>query len=420
MPITDNFNRADGGPGAGWTNQSGGVWEIVSNEVRPTDDFATCLLVRTESSFPNDQYAQIRLKYSSAAADKPLNQIACRVDGSGNGYQVQLDSTGLTLFRAAGGTYLTDTPVSGLTADTFYPVKIEAIGTTIKVYMDTGGGLTERISHTDATYSSGKPAIRCASGSVANMQMFDDFESTNANSEPLNPTYVAAGAAISGTGAVTPAIPSGAVANDILLLFVESANETISLTTANGFAEAMSSPQGTGTAAGTAATRLAVYWKRAVGGDASPVVADSGNHTIAQILAFRNCVRQENPWNVAAGNVAGTASTSASIPGGTTTVSDCLIVAAVANATDSATAQTSGWANGDLTDVTERVDSNTASGNGGGFGVATGVKALAGAFGATAATLATSSVQGRIAIALMPESPLPAWLAHNGSPLLRM
>lgn len=188
MPITDPFTGANGdAPGPGWTNQSGGAWEIFNNGIRPTDDFSTSLLIRTEASFPNDQYAQVKIKYSSAVSDFPLNQVSCRVDGSGNGYNVVFDGNGVTLTRGAAGTYITDTAIGGTSANTFYLVKIEAAGTTIKVFVDTGGGLVERISVTDATYSSGKPAIRSVTGSVANMLEFEDFECSDASGQVVGP-----------------------------------------------------------------------------------------------------------------------------------------------------------------------------------------------------------------------------------------
>lgn len=230
-----------------------------------------------------------------------------------------------------------------------------------------------------------------------------ELSANKVTTSPAAPTFVAAGAVASGVGTIAPAIPAGVLANDILLLFVESANQTISLTTANGFAEVTTSPQGTGTAAGTAATRLAVYWKRATGSDSAPTVADSGDHQVGRIIAIRGCKTSGDPWNVTpAGDVAATASTSVTIPGVTTSVNNCMIVVAVSNATDTTTAQTSAWTNSNLSSLTERIDSNATAGNGGGFGVATGILATAGATGSTTATLATSSVQGRMCIALEP------------------
>src|SRR5439155_4619663 len=56
----------------------------------------------------------------------------------------------------------------------------------------------------------------------------------------------------------------------------------------------------------------------------------------------------------------------------------------------------------DLSSVTKRQDNNTTQSGGGGFTVATGSKALAGAYGPTSATLGFSSLQGRMSIALRP------------------
>jgi len=218
------------------------------------------------------------------------------------------------------------------------------------------------------------------------------------------PTYQAAGAVVGGTGAQTAAWPIHQ-SGDVALLIVETANEAVTLSTPAGFVEVTNSPQGTGTAGGTSATRLTVYWKRATtSAEASPRVADSGNHQIAQIITFRGVIASGNPWDITAGNVASSASTSVSIPGATTTVANTLVVTIVCNGTDTTTAQTSGWTNANLTSLTERVDNANTSGNGGGFGVATGVKATAGAYGATTATLVTSSTQGRISIALKPST----------------
>lgn len=218
------------------------------------------------------------------------------------------------------------------------------------------------------------------------------------------PVFQAAGTAVEGLSAISPAWPTHQ-ADDIGLMFVETANQAIGIIP-SGWAHVLSSPQGTGTAGGTAATQLTVLWKRATSSsEAALSIGDSGNHQVAQILTFRGCITTGDPWDVTAGDVASTADTAVSIPGATTTVDECLIVLAVSNGTDISTAETSGWANAALANVLERADKNTTQGNGGGFGVATGEKATAGAFGATSATLVTSSVQGRLAIALKPPSP---------------
>ena len=218
------------------------------------------------------------------------------------------------------------------------------------------------------------------------------------------PTFQAAGAQNDGAGALTVVWPTHQV-GDIALLIVETANQGAVpfLSTAAGFVEVTNSPQGTGTAGGTAATRLSVFWARATSTSmASPVVADSGDHQVAQILTFRGVIGTGNPWDVTAGNTLTPASTTFTIPGATTTVANTLVVTIVANATDSNTAQSSGWTNANLAGLVEIADAQRNVGNGGGFGVAAGVWASTGAYGNTTGTLATSSVQGRISIALRP------------------
>lgn len=227
---------------------------------------------------------------------------------------------------------------------------------------------------------------------------------------PDLPYFVSVGTVAEGTGAIIPGLPAGWTEKDIFLLVVETANEAVS--TPSGYAIVADSPQGTGTGGGVAATRLSMFWKRATVTETAPTVADPGDHAIGQIFAIRNCIATGDPWDVTAGNT-GASSTSVSIPGDTTTVVNCLVFLAVSNVTDTATPQTSGFTNADLANLTERSDVNTTQGNGGGFGVATGEKAAIGAYGATTATLANASEQGRMSVALKPA--VKVWTASVGS-----
>jgi PKD repeat protein len=218
------------------------------------------------------------------------------------------------------------------------------------------------------------------------------------------PTFVAAGAVASGTGAITPALPSGIQTNDILLLFLETANQLISISNQNGgtWTAVASSPQGTGTAGGSSATRLTAYWSRYNGTQGAPTTSDSGNHQIGRIIAVRGCITSGNPWNVTAGGVESTSDTSGAIPGATTTVPNCLVVAAIATSLpdSNGTANFSAWANANLTSVTERTDNTRNAGNGGGLGIATGAKATAGVYGNTTVTCGSSAVKGMMSVAL--------------------
>ena len=230
------------------------------------------------------------------------------------------------------------------------------------------------------------------------------------------PTWQATGALASGTGNVSVTWPAHQ-ANDIGLLCVESANETIALGTPSGFAEIPDSPQGTGTAAGSAATRLAVFWCRATSGAmANPVITDPGDHAVAYIITFRGCKTSGNPWNVTAGDVETASTTSFSIPGDTTTVADCLVAAIISTRADVDSGRASGWTNASLASITERADLYTSvPGNGGGSSVACGVKVSAGAYNATTGTVSTASAQGRISIALEPATTAHVVVAESGS-----
>jgi hypothetical protein len=221
------------------------------------------------------------------------------------------------------------------------------------------------------------------------------------------PTYVGSGTFTIGTGAITPPFPSGTQANDVCLLVAESENQAISLSSAQGFAELPSSPQYAGTAATSPANRIAVFWKRLVGGDTAPTVADSGDHTSGQIHCFRGVTGVGNPWDVTVGgNDGGANDTSGVIPGSTTTVANTLVVLIQGTSYDgNSTAQCSGWTNASLANLTERTDNTKNTGLGGGHCMATGEKATAGAYSDTTVTLANTTYKGAISVALKPPAP---------------
>ena len=204
-----------------------------------------------------------------------------------------------------------------------------------------------------------------------------------------------------GTGAVSVnpnAILSGSVQqNDFMVLFVESENQDIA--TPSGWTQ-IGTAQGTGTARAATAARLEVFYKFAGTSESSFNVADSGDHTSAFISVFRD-VDLTSPINVVAGDT-GASSTSVTIPSVTTTVANCVVIAAVASSADTGSAQASAWTNANLTGFAEFIDGNTTSADGGGIAAAYGVKATAGATGTSTATLAAASLQARLCFALTP------------------
>lgn len=222
------------------------------------------------------------------------------------------------------------------------------------------------------------------------------------NPIPAFPIYRASGTFTAGTGAITPPYPAGMTAGDVCLLVVESENQAISLSSAQGFAQVPWSPQSAGTAATNPASRLAVFWKRTVGADAAPTVADSGDHTTGQIHCFRNVVATGNPWDTGAGgNDNGANDTSGTIPGASTSFSNTLVVLLTSSSFNgTSAAQCAGWSNANLANITERADNTNTAGLGGGSCLATGERATAGDYGTTTVTLANTTYKGAISIAL--------------------
>ncbi len=186
---------------------------------------------------------------------------------------------------------------------------------------------------------------------------------------------------------------------DLILIFLESANQAFTAVT--GYLQAPSSPQGTGTAAAANATRLTIFYKFADGTETTYVTGDSGDHNAVGSLVIRG-VDRVNPFNANAGNTA-TASTAITCPAVTTTVPECMIINAIATDYDlNSTAVFSNPTNANLTNLTERIDGTTAQQDGGGLGVFTGLKATAGSTGTTAVTQVASEETARITLALAP------------------
>jgi hypothetical protein len=169
--ITDTFNRANEVLTAGsWVEIEGTNWEVVSNQARETTAVGVSTCRRSEATFPDDQYAQSKCKFTAGGASTP----AGRVGATGTSYLVLLDADSVDLYWHAGGgssTLITSaaaTQVSG----TLYTIKIICTGTTIAV--DREG--SNVISTTDSNVTAGKPGM---ASNNANQDQ-DDFECTDA------------------------------------------------------------------------------------------------------------------------------------------------------------------------------------------------------------------------------------------------
>lgn len=197
------------------------------------------------------------------------------------------------------------------------------------------------------------------------------------------PTFVAAGAGSGSTGAITPAMPAGTAEDDILLLFLETDNQAITVSGGNQtWTEVTNSPVTVSN--GADSTRLTVFWARR-GADAptSPTTSDSGDHQYGFIAAFNGCETSGNPWitNPSTGTDTNDDEQIA-ISGFTTTVVDSLIVVAVAGTEPHMEGETT-CSNSNLASITKRFEGTTSQGNDGALCLFTGTKAAAGAIGTT-------------------------------------
>lgn len=217
------------------------------------------------------------------------------------------------------------------------------------------------------------------------------------------PTVVNVGAASSSANAITPAFPASIATDDILIGIGESVGgANFPNIATNGFAHIDSvSPVVQDTN-----TQLSVVWRRYDGVVTAHSWGDSGDHNIGRYIAIRGCPTSGNPWDVVAAAVEATSDTSATWPGATTTVADTLILEIIATDTDvSSTTNLGALTNGAYTSITERMDNWVISGNGGGIGMVSAVKASAGATGQSTATLANAGTKALMTLALKEAPP---------------
>jgi len=183
-------------------------------------------------------------------------------------------------------------------------------------------------------------------------------------------------------------------------MFIETANEAI---TVSGFTEAPSSPQGTGTGGGAAATRMTIFYRIATGTDPT-TTSDSGQHQIARIIGITTgTFNASTPFDANAGTTQA-ATASVSIPGATTTVDNTLVIAVTSGALPDSNGvnRFASWVNTSLSSIVEQIDQSRTSGNGGALGVITGTMDTSGTYNSTTSTATVSTERGVISLAVTP------------------
>lgn len=235
----------------------------------------------------------------------------------------------------------------------------------------------------------------------------------------VTPNFQALGTQVGGTGLQTYPWPPVHAIGDYAILAMQSSNEIATpLTDPQGFEEIGFCTIGTGVAGAPGSTRLTLFGCFALSTAMPSPSATLPDHQIGRITTLRNTYNVGAPWLQSASSVSTAAtSTAVSVPGGDTTGNpNCLVLIFIGNGIDSAGSQVSGQANASLGALTERFDSNSSAGNGGGVCLTTGTLDVAGVYGATTATLAATSVQALISLVIRP---IPVIVSGGGNPLLK-
>lgn len=223
------------------------------------------------------------------------------------------------------------------------------------------------------------------------------------------PTAVGSGAVVAATTGPSSPAWGAHLPFDIGFCIIETAREDAVFSDPQGFARVAGFPFGTGTVGGANATQLDVWWARATSNAMpAPTIVDPGDHIICRIVNFRGCVETGVPWDATPTGDTTAANATITIPGGVTSVIDCLVLAIMASQLDSGVERVvaGSWVNADLAAPAMANSltfaAQTPNGNGGGWTCAIGGKAAAGAYQATTATSVggTALVQARASIAL--------------------
>lgn len=221
------------------------------------------------------------------------------------------------------------------------------------------------------------------------------------------PVYLGIGAAGAGVGVFTTAWPTRHQAGDLGILVLESSGSDATVTP-SGWAHVPGSP--VVDIADATGSKLQVLWRFATSDTEADVsVPDPGDHGVARILSFRFVRQDITPGRAYATDTKIVASGIITYPSITTLSPNCLIMC-IATRPDDASGTTifSAFSNANLSGVIEAGEAGTTNGNGGGFVVNLGQRAVMGSIGASTGTSSVSVTNAVMTLALEPSYALPA------------
>jgi hypothetical protein len=187
--FTDDFNRADGSPGANWVQVSG-AWTIISQQLSSGTTGTTVVLRAATAMATSDNYSQVTIAATTSASQG----VWCRGDSTlTSGYAVRNNGTNWALFSVTGGTF-TSIGTYAAAAVAGDVVKIQAVGSTITVYING----VSRISVTNTAVTTGTSVgIR---SDVNSALRYDDFTAADVASGATGDAALSATATLSASG----------------------------------------------------------------------------------------------------------------------------------------------------------------------------------------------------------------------------
>lgn len=133
--------------------------------------------------------------------------------------------------------------------------------------------------------------------------------------------FRAAGALTTGTISVTPPLPAGHAANDILVVLVASLDNGVHSVGVAGYTQIGSQKNN------TTGLTTSLWWKRDGGSESAPAVNNTGVGSILAVMAaYSGCTQSGSPVNTSSAWLANTSSTTASSTGLTTGTSAAQLI----------------------------------------------------------------------------------------------
>lgn len=187
--FTDDFNRANGAPGANWVDSSG-LWTIVSNQLSSGTAGGTIIIRAATAMATNDNSAQVTIAATGAVS----HGVWCRGNSTfTSGYLWRNDGTSWNLFSNVGGSFTSIGSFAGA-AVAGDVAKVQAAGSTIKGFVNG----VQRVSVTDTAVTTGTSVGLRAESS--NLLRFDDFTGADVTSGVTGDAALSSTATLSATG----------------------------------------------------------------------------------------------------------------------------------------------------------------------------------------------------------------------------